>query len=134
MTKKNKEVNVFARTSFLTSESDPDSQKFVWSYDITIVNKSDEIIQLLNRFWRITDMTGHVEEINGIGVVGLQPVIKPGKEFQYKSYCQLNTPQGTMEGHYDMQNMDDKHFEVEIPKFILSAPSRLTKLFRDKLH
>jgi ApaG protein len=134
MTKKKRDITVSARTSFMMSESDVDSQKFVWSYEITIVNHTDEIVQLLNRFWRITDMTGRIEDITGIGVVGLQPVIKPGKEFSYKSYCQINTPQGTMEGHFEMQNMEDQHFEVEIPKFILSAPSRMTKAFRDKLH
>lgn len=134
MTKKKNDIIVTARTSFMTSESDVAAQKYVWSYDILIENNTDEIVQLLSRYWRITDMTGRVEEITGVGVVGLQPIIKPGKEFTYKSYCQLNTPQGTMEGHYDMQNLEDKHFELLIPKFILSAPSRLTKAFRSRLH
>lgn len=127
-------INVSAKPSFEATQSDPDQQKFVWSYEITIKNESDEIVQLLNRFWRITDMSGRVEEISGAGVIGLQPLIKPGKEFVYTSYCQLTTPQGTMEGHYEMQNLDDKHFDVAIPKFVLSAPSIISKSFRSMLH
>jgi len=127
-------MTVTAKPSYAATQSDPDNQKFVWSYEITIVNESDEIIQLLNRFWRITDMTGRIEEIQGVGVIGLQPLIKPGKNFVYTSFCQLLTPQGTMEGHYEMQNLEEKHFTIDIPKFILSAPTAITKSFRSRLH
>lgn len=134
MKKKELSVLVKAEPSYLSDQSDATNQKFVWSYEISITNESKEVIQLLNRFWRITDMTGKIEQVNGIGVVGLQPIIKPGKLFTYTSYCQLLTPQGTMEGYYEMQNLDEEHFMIEIPKFILSAPSSITKSFRSRLH
>ena|SRR3990167_10377065 len=127
-------IQVGESPHYISAQSDPFNQKFVWSYEITIVNESDEIIQLLNRFWRITDMSGKIEEIHGAGVIGLQPLIKPGKNFTYTSYCQLTTPQGTMEGYYEMQNLQEEHFRVDIPKFVLSAPSSITSSFRSKLH
>jgi ApaG protein len=126
--------SVSVQPSFLPEQSDPVNYKFVWSYEITIKNNHQEIVQLLGRFWRITDMSGRVEEVHGPGVVGLQPIIKPDKEFIYKSYCQLTTPQGTMEGYYEMQNLEEQHFHIEIPKFILSAPSSITRVFKSKLH
>jgi ApaG protein len=129
-----KKIIVTVKPGYEPVQSDPDHQKFVWSYEITIRNKSDEIVQLLNRLWQITDMTGRIEEIRGVGVIGMQPIIKPEKEFVYTSFCQLTTPQGTMEGHYEMQNLDEEHFVIEIPQFMLSAPSSITKSFRSKLH
>lgn len=129
-----KKVVVIAHPVYVVEQSDILNQKFVWSYEITITNETDEIVQLLNRYWKITDMSGKVEEVRGAGVIGLQPIIKPGKQFVYTSYCQLATPQGTMEGHYEMQNLDELHFEVEIPKFILSAPAAITESYRSRLH
>ena len=132
--KKTNEFIITAQPSYAPAQSDPTDHKFMWSYEITITNNSAVIVQLLNRFWRITDMTGRIEEIQGTGVIGLQPIIKPNKKFVYTSFCQLMTPQGTMEGYYEMQNLEEEHFRVEIPKFILSAPSSITKTFRSKLH
>jgi len=129
-----KKFTVHCQTQYTSEQSDPAHQKFVWSYEITIANTSDEIVQLLSRFWKITDMTGHVEEIHGLGVIGMQPIIKPNKNFVYVSYCQLMTPQGTMEGHYEMQTLDEDHFNIDIPKFILSAPSHITQMFKSRLH
>lgn len=134
MKKNDSKIQISAKPSFDSIQSDPENQKFVWSYEVVILNNGDEIVQLLHRFWKITDMTGRVEEVHGAGVIGLQPLIKPEKQFVYTSYCQLTTPQGTMEGHYEMQNIDEAHFTVVIPKFILSAPSTITKSFRSKLH
>lgn len=134
MNKKILKISVTSQPSYVAAQSDPTNHKFLWSYEIKIKNNSDEIVQLLNRRWIITDMTGRVEEIQGAGVIGLQPLIKPGKEFLYTSYCQLLTPQGTMEGTYEMQNLEEEHFNVEIPKFILSAPSSVTQSFRSMLH
>ena len=132
--KKSKKIIIHAVSTYIAAQSDPDNQKFVWSYEIKITNQEDEIVQLLNRYWRITDLTGKVEEVRGVGVIGLQPIIKPEKEFVYTSFCQLTTPQGTMEGHYEMQNLEEEHFIADIPKFILSAPSAITKAFRSRLH
>lgn len=134
MSKKELLLTVTARPSYIPEQSDPIQQKFVWAYEITINNESEQIVQLLNRFWRITEMTGKVEEVHGVGVIGLQPIIKPRRSFTYSSFCQLTTPQGTMEGYYELQDLNEKHYRVEIPKFILSAPSSLTKAFRSKLH
>src|SRR3990167_4318959 len=134
MNKKAKKIFVSSRPAYVMEQSDPIHMKFVWSYEITIENQTNEIIQLLNRHWRITDTTGKVEEVRGAGVVGLQPLIKPGRRFIYTSFCQLSTPQGTMEGIYEMQNLDEQHFDVLVPKFILSAPSSITKAFGSRLH
>lgn len=131
---KEKKIFVAAKPSYVVEQSDPVNMKFVWSYEVTIDNQSNDIIQLLNRHWRITDTTGRVEEIRGTGVIGLQPLIKPGRRFIYTSFCQLATPQGTMEGMYEMQNIDEEHFDVNIPKFVLSAPSSITRAFRSRLH
>lgn len=127
-------IKISVHTHYLRDQSEPTQQKYTWSYEVSIFNESEHIIQLLNRYWRITDMTGKVEEVHGAGVVGLQPLIKPGKHFTYTSYCQLITPQGTMEGHYEVQNLIDEYFAVEIPKFILSAPESISKAFRSRLH
>lgn len=127
-------ISVTTRPSYIAAQSNPTNHKFLWSYEITIKNESDEIVQLLNRRWIITDMAGRMEDIQGAGVIGLQPLIKPGKEFSYTSYCQLLTPQGTMEGMYEMQNLEEEHFNVDIPKFVLSAPSSVTQSFRSMLH
>jgi ApaG protein len=127
-------VNVVAQASYVPEQSSPLEHRFMWSYHITISNLSDEILQLLNRYWRIIDMTGHIEEVRGPGVVGLQPIIKPGNNFVYSSFCQLNTPQGTMEGFYEMQNLNDIKFLVQIPKFILASPDSMSSVFRSRLH
>lgn len=127
-------IVVVAKPSYLAAQSNPESHRFLWSYEVTITNESDEIVQLLNRYWRITDMSGKVEEVKGPGVIGLQPIIKPQKSFSYSSFCQLVTPQGTMEGHYEMQNLEEEKFIVQIPKFILSAPGGISSSFRSKLH
>ena len=134
VSKKKMKIFVSARSSYVLEQSDPISMKFVWSYEIVIDNQASDIVQLLNRHWVITDTTGKVEEVRGAGVIGLQPVIKPGRRFIYTSFCQLSTPQGTMEGTYEMQNLDEEHFEVAVPKFILSAPSSIAQAFRSKLH
>jgi ApaG protein len=132
--KKVNTILIHTKSSYLSSQSDSDKQRFTWAYEVFIKNTGEEIVQLLNRYWKITDMSSKVEEIEGPGVIGLQPIIKPGREFIYNSFCQLSTPQGTMEGHYEMQNLDEQHFVVEIPKFILTAPDSLTRAYRSKLH
>ncbi|OGT46278.1 MAG: Co2+/Mg2+ efflux protein ApaG [Gammaproteobacteria bacterium RIFCSPHIGHO2_12_FULL_41_20] len=134
MKKSRNNIVAIAEPSYLAAQSDPESQRFLWSYEVTISNEADEIVQLLNRYWKITDMTGRVEEVKGPGVVGLQPIIKPGKKFVYSSFCQLVTPQGTMEGNYEMQTLEEERFLVHIPKFILTAPSAITRTFRSMLH
>ncbi len=128
-------IYINANSTYLPEQSIVASRRFFWSYEITVVNDSEEIVQLLNRFWRITDMTGYVEEVRGPGVVGLQPVVKPGKQFTYTSFCQLTTPQGTMEGHYEMQLIvNETQFVVDIPKFVLTSPMAIAASFHGRLH
>lgn len=127
-------MHITAEAHYLPERSHSENSRFLWSYEITIENKSESMVQLLNRLWRITDMTGHVEEVRGPGVIGLQPVIKAGKTFSYTSFCQLMTPQGTMEGHYEMVAIETEiRFAVPVPKFILSSPASNT-FYRSKLH
>lgn len=125
-------VNIKVKTNYLPEQSVAKEGRFIWSYEIQIENQSNEIIQLLNRYWKITDLTGRVEEVRGPGVIGLQPLIKPNKPFVYTSFCQLATPQGTMEGDYEMQTLNDERFSVKIPKFILTSP--VSEEYRSRLH
>jgi ApaG protein len=114
-------IHISAVVSYLPEQSSHQLHNYVWSYKITIVNESEQIIQLLNRYWRIIDGNGRESEAQGPGVVGLQPLIKPGSSFVYESFCQLETPEGSMEGYYEFQTLQEEHFLVEIPKFTLSA-------------
>ncbi len=95
---------------------------FVWAYHIVIENKGSEIVQLLSRYWNITDATGEVQEVEGPGVVGYQPLIRPGEFFEYTSGVNLRTDSGFMMGKYRMQYIDGRSFEVDIPAFSLDIP------------
>lgn len=128
------QIHITTNSHYLPDQSSLEVNRYLWSYDVTIKNDTDEIIQLLNRYWRITDMRGKVEEVRGPGVIGLQPIIKPGKIFAYSSYCQLGTPQGTMEGHFEMQNLEEETFIVQIPKFSLVSKSPHDNAYRSRLH
>ncbi|MBA3660752.1 MAG: Co2+/Mg2+ efflux protein ApaG [Gammaproteobacteria bacterium] len=134
MNEKLPKIIVTTAPSFVAEQSDPAIRKFVWSYDITINNESQSIVQLLTRYWKLVDMTGKIEEIQGVGVVGLQPLLKPDQPFTYRSFCQLATPQGTMEGFYVVQDLVGNQFEVAVPKFMLTAPISLAEPDRSKLH
>lgn len=127
-------LHIGTQSTYLPDQSSRQGQRFLWSYEISIMNESEEMVQLLNRYWRITDMTGHVEEVRGPGVVGLQPIIKPGKKFIYNSLCQLTTPKGMMEGHYEFQTLEEVNFTVPIPKLILTTPEEVAAEFRSRLH
>lgn len=127
-------MGVAAKAAYLPEQSLAENNRFLWSYEITVTNESDQVVQLLNRYWRITDMSGHIEEVRGPGVIGLQPIIKGGKSFSYTSFCQLLTPQGSMEGNYEMQTLDEERFMIEIPKFILVSPLSISGGTRTLLH
>ena len=87
-----------------------------------ISNEGDETVQLLTRYWIISDATGHTEEVKGSGVVGEQPVLRPGESFQYTSGCPLKTATGVMRGTYQMVTEDGDHFDAEIAPFALHEP------------
>ncbi len=117
-----KGIRVAVQPSFLEDQSDPDEGEYLWSYTVTIENNGPEPVQLISRYWHITDGVGNVQEVRGPGVVGAQPVIPPGQRFQYTSGCPLPTSSGHMVGAYQMKSASGEAFEAEIPPFILESP------------
>lgn len=116
------EIEVTVDTLFLPSESDPNEDRYVFAYTITIENQGTVPAQLLTRHWIITDANGKVQEVKGDGVVGERPHLRPGEGFQYTSGTMLETPVGTMEGSYQMLADDGENFDAEITVFTLAAP------------
>ncbi|MDO9490105.1 MAG: Co2+/Mg2+ efflux protein ApaG [Sphingomonadaceae bacterium] len=121
-------VTVRVAPSFLPDQSDPAAGRWVWAYHIRIENESDETVQLISRHWIITDGRGRVEEIEGPGVVGEQPVIESGRSFDYVSGCPLSTPSGIMRGTYQMLDADRRPFDIAIPPFSLDSPQGSARL------
>lgn len=115
-------IRIEVTPAFLEEQSDPEENRYVWSYTIRITNLGPEEVQLISRYWHITDAMGRVQEVQGRGVVGKQPVLGPGDEFEYTSGTPLNTASGIMSGHYVMHNQDGEAFEVEVPAFSLDCP------------
>lgn len=113
---------------YLEERSEPDENRYVWGYRVTIENNSDEFVQLLSRYWHITDATGRVEEVRGPGVVGDQPQLNPGDSYQYTSGCPLSTPSGIMTGRYTMRNEAGELFDIAIPAFSLDLPDARPRL------
>jgi len=116
-------VTVRVAVNFLPEQSRIDARKWFWVYHIRIENDSGQAVQLLTRHWRITDGDGIVSLVEGEGVVGEQPLIAPGHSHDYVSGCPLNTPHGSMEGHYVFRRDDGTRFEAAIPYFPLAAPA-----------
>ena len=114
---------------YLNEQSTPDENLYAFAYTVTIANEGVGVVQLKTRHWIITDGKGHVEEVKGPGVVGAQPVLKPGQAFRYTSGCVLKTPRGTMHGTYQMHRDDGSHFDAEIAPFLLVAPSPTAKRY-----
>ncbi len=115
-------ICVSVRPFYLEEQSAPDEDRFVWAYRVKIENRGGETVQLLNRHWRITNKFGHLEEVRGPGVIGQQPVLKPGESFEYTSGCPLGTPSGIMAGSYEMLTMTGERFNIEVPAFSLDSP------------
>lgn len=115
-------IRVVVKPAYLDDQSDPEDRRFVWSYTVTIENLGNEPVQLISRYWNITDGAGQVKEMRGPGVVGAQPVIAPGETFQYTSGCPLPTASGLMMGRYQMKAASGEAFEAEIPAFLLESP------------
>ncbi|HWA01804.1 MAG TPA: Co2+/Mg2+ efflux protein ApaG [Caulobacterales bacterium] len=116
-------VLVRVEPQFLPDESEPSEHHFVWAYTIEIENRSGDAVQLMSRFWRITDENGVTQEVRGAGVIGQQPVISPGQSFRYTSAAPLGAPSGLMMGAYSMVRIDDgKEVEVAVPAFALDSP------------
>lgn len=120
--KTTRQVTVRVAPSYLADQSDPEGGRWVWAYHIRIENEGASPVQLLSRHWIISDGLGRVEEVKGPGVIGEQPVIEPGRSYDYVSGCPLTTPSGLMHGTYQMTDADGTRFDVEIPAFSLDSP------------
>jgi len=126
MTEMNKHhIQVEVRTAYIDKQSEPDENRFVFAYTITITNDGSVPAKLLTRHWVITDGNEKVQEVRGEGVVGEQPHLSPGMSFEYTSGAVLETPFGTMQGSYQMLADDGTTFDAEIPAFLLSTPRQL---------
>ena len=115
-------IKVEPSPQFLAEQSDPENDRYLFAYTITIVNVGDVPAQLVSRHWIITDANNEVQEVRGLGVVGKQPLLKPGDVFEYTSGCQLDTPVGTMRGSFQMTAEDGTQFEALIDEFTLAIP------------
>ncbi len=115
-------ILVTVRVRYLSEQSDEADNRFVFAYTITVSNEGDQSVKLLARHWVITDANNHLQEVNGKGVVGEQPVINPGQSFEYTSGTVLATQVGTMSGSYQMALDDGTEFTVPIQQFVLSVP------------
>lgn len=119
------EVEIHVRASFLPEESRPEESQYIFGYQIQLQNRGNQDVQLISRHWIITDGHGQVEEVRGMGVVGLQPRLKPGEIFEYNSACPLTTPTGNMRGTYLMVRDDGSQFLATVPQFYLIEPNSL---------
>jgi len=115
-------IRISVESAYLDSESDPDDERFVFSYTVTIENLGNTSAQLLNRHWLIIDGNGREQEVKGEGVVGEQPLIEPGTGYQYTSGTMLETPVGIMQGSYQMLGSNGLLFDAEIKPFTLAIP------------
>ena len=127
-TKTTRSISITVEPQFLEERSSPSDSNYVWAYHVKIENSGGETVQLLNRHWRITDAFGRVQEVRGPGVVGEQPVLKPGDSFEYTSGTPLPTPSGIMVGTYEMETRRGESFWVRIPAFSLDSPHQSVRL------
>jgi ApaG protein len=111
--------SVEVQPQYLPEQSAPEQELYSFAYTITITNTGEVPAQLISRHWVITNAEGEIEEVKGLGVVGHQPLLKPGEAFQYTSGCRLRTPTGSMQGSYFCVAEDGERFEAEIPAFAL---------------
>ena len=115
-------IEVRVESRYVPEQSDPERGGWLFAYTVRIANAGEATVQLVSRHWIITDGNGNVEEVRGPGVVGAQPVLRPGESFEYTSACPLRTDFGTMHGTYQMLTEDGEYFDAEISAFALSTP------------
>lgn len=129
MTKQNvlisNNIRISVTSDYIAQQSLENEQQFVFSYTITISNESEETVQLINRYWQITDSNGENNTVSGEGIIGQQPFIQAGQSFTYTSGCILKSPLGNMQGHYQMQRNNGELIQVDIPIFRLAKPNIL---------
>lgn len=115
-------IRIRVTPTYLREKSDPERSQYIFTYRISVTNESRVVAKLLSRHWIITDADGEVREVEGEGVVGEQPILPPGRTFEYESFCPLETRWGTMEGTYMMEREDGVAFEAKIARFYLAVP------------
>ena len=118
-------VEIKTVSRFLPEQSDLSANRYVFAYHITISNRGEQTVQLLTRHWIITDAEDKVQEVRGEGVIGQQPVLRPGESFEYTSGCSIATPVGTMKGSYFMEADDGRQFDAPVAEFTLAMPRTL---------
>ena len=118
-------ILVTVRTEYMADRSSAASKQYAFAYTVNIANQGTETAQLKSRHWIISDAFGAVQEVRGEGVVGAQPVLRPGEEFEYTSWCVIATPSGSMRGTYQMVTSDGDRFDAQIAPFSLSPPQLL---------
>ncbi len=121
-------IKITVEPDYLEDQSSPADNHYVWAYHIRIANQSTETVQLVSRYWRITDSMGRTQEVRGAGVVGEQPVLEPGEAFEYTSGTPLSTPSGFMVGTYEMESKNGERFDVSVPLFSLDSPHESTQV------
>lgn len=122
------EIKVSVIPTYLEDQSEPSDNMYVWAYTVQVENMGQKDVQLMNRYWKILDAKGSAQEVRGPGVVGEQPVIKPGEGFRYTSGTALHTPSGVMLGHYEMLSDAGDLFPIDIPAFSLDSPYEIVRL------
>ncbi len=125
MEKQEYAIQVMVETGYIQEQSEPEENRYVFAYTITITNTGTAPAQLISRHWIITDANNKIQEVKGMGVVGEQPHLSPGDSFKYTSAAVLETPVGSMQGNYQMVADDGVEFDTEIPAFNLSTPHTL---------
>ncbi len=121
----NYDIRITVETQYIEAESNPEANRYIFAYTITIENHGDIAARLLSRHWIITDSNNRIQEVKGKGVIGEQPYLRPGESFQYTSGTMLETPVGSMQGSYQMVADDNHHFDAIIEPFTLALPRML---------
>ena len=117
-----RDIRVEVEARFVPERSAPEDEEWFFAYAVRIDNLGEEVVQLLSRHWIITDANGGVDEVQGAGVIGEQPVLRPGESFAYASACPLRTPMGTMHGTYQMVTDSGEQFDAKVAPFTLCEP------------
>jgi len=121
-------ITVTVKSVYLEDQSSPADSHYVWAYRVRIENQGEETVQLLRRHWKITDAVGRIQEVKGSGVVGEQPTLHPGDNYEYTSGTPLNTPSGIMVGSYQMETTGGERFDIAVPAFSLDSPHQTMRL------
>ena len=119
------DIHIQVQPRYLPEQSSPLDESYSFAYTVTVANQGKVPAQLISRHWIILDEDGQRDEVKGLGVVGHQPMLKPGQAFEYTSGCRLRTPTGSMEGSYRFVLEDGESFDVPIPRFTLDATGRV---------